>query len=584
MQSPVIRRLCFLLLGLLAGHARADVIPGTGVLEGAVTADAPFKAAKVIARNADRRMTYLVYTAGGRYRAINVLPGSYELTVEKQGFAVDARRVEVKVGESVSTDFKLRPDTLAEQVQGGRVTAGYDEIYPPGAGRVVLEATCMRCHGKSFIAQRAGLEAAGWNALIDVMMSMKVGGTDRSVLPPGTLTPERRAVLVEYLGRHLGPGTPARSLRVDESVELDERALSSAMWIQYAVAQPRTPAGDPRKFQETYFDLKGNVWITETTKGSPAINRLDPRTQTWSWFPVTNVEWYPHGLAVDPVDGSVWWAGRGVDVVRLDPSTGKFTPYGDLSSTQRWGGHTPAFDSKGDLWYTLIFDNQVGKWDRKTKTVTHWDIPNKGGQPYGMLIDQQDRIWFAELLGCRVTQFDPSTERFTEYVSPSSPCRVRRPGLDSKGRIWFGVYDSGKLDMVDPRTGRITEYDIDRFAEPYEAWADPDDKIWMSDGGRGGVLIRFDPETKTFTNYPGIELTDMPKIAITREGAVWYNNRGAAARGRAPAAVGVLYPDVNKMTSFEPYYAIKDGRAVGSGSPRPAPATPVRTTQVGAGH
>ena len=128
---------------------------------------------------------------------------------------------------------------------------------------------------------------------------------------------------------------------------------------------------------------------------------------------------------------------------------------------------------------------------------------------------------------------------------------------------------SGKLDMVDPKSGRITEYAIDRFAEPYEAWADPQDRIWMSDGGRGGVLIRFDPDTKHFTNYPGIELTDMPKIAITREGAVWYNNRGAATGRRAPAAVGVLFPDVEAMKSFEPYYAIQDGRAVGSGSPRP---------------
>ena len=56
-------------------------------------------------------------------------------------------------------------------------------------------------------------------------------------------------------------------------------------------------------------------------------------------------------------------------------------------------------------------------------------------------------------------------------------------------------------------------------------------------------------------------------VAITREGAVWYANRGAAARGRAPAAVGVLYPDMNKMTSFGAYYAVKDGRAVGNGSP-----------------
>lgn len=581
MMSIAIRVLSVLLFGLLAGVARGAVLPGTGSISGTVTADAPFKAAKVYARNADRHMFYLVYTAGGRYRAINLLPGSYEVGVEKTGFASTPRSVEVKAGEPLVVDFKLRPLSAEEQARASRESASYDEIYPPDAGREVLEATCIRCHGKSFISQRAGLEAPAWNALVGAMMSFTVKGTDRPVLPPGLITPERRKLLVGYLAKHLGPGTSPRSLRVDDNIELDERALASAMWIQYSVAQARTPAGNPRKFQETYFDLKGNVWVTETTKGAPAVNRLDPRTQKWSWYPLPNAEWYPHGITVDPIDASVWWAGRGVDVVRLDPATGRWKPYGDISDTQRWGGHTPVFDSRGDLWYTMIFDNQLGKWDRKTDTVKHWDVPNKGGQPYGALIDHQDRIWFAELMGCRVTMFDPRTEKFTEYVSPSSPCRVRRPGLDSKGRIWFGVYDSGKLDMVDPVSGRITEYDIDRFSEPYEAWADPDDRIWMSDGGRGGVLVRFDPETRKFTNYPGLELTDMPKIAITREGAVWYNNRGAAARGRAPAAVGVLYPDVSAMKSFEPYYAVQDGRAVGSGSPRPpVSATAAHATSV----
>jgi virginiamycin B lyase len=562
----IAKSVCLLLLASFSNIALADVLPGTGSLAGTVTADAPFQAAKVHARNADRRMTYLVYTAKGRFRAINVLPGTYEVTVEKPGFVNQVRKVVVKAGAVETVDFALR--TGQNQDGTGKLTASYDEIYPPGAGRDILERSCSMCHGKSFIAQRAGLDANGWNALIAVMMSHRVPGTDIPTLPPGLITPETQPVLVDYLSRHLGPGKPVRELRLDDSIELDESALASAMWIQYSVAQPKTASGGSRKFQEPYFDMDGNVWLTEPSPGTPAIVKLDPRTQKWTSFPLPNVDWYPHGITVDPVDGSVWWAGRGVDVARLDPKSGKFKAYGDLSNTQRWGGHTPVFDSKGDLWYTLLYQSAFGKWDRKTDKVTHFGTPNKGGKPYGALIDQQDRFVASELSGCRLTRFDPKSEKFDEFISPSAPCLNRRPGIDSKGRLWYGVFNEGKLGMVD-QAGKITEYPIDRFAEPYEASADPSDKIWMSDGGRGGVLVRFDPETKRFTNYPGWETTDMPKVAISREGAVWYTNRGVSARGRAPAAVGVLYPDMNKMTSFGAYYAVKDGRAVGNGSPRP---------------
>jgi virginiamycin B lyase len=571
----IVRNVCLLLLAAFANAALADVIPGTGSLSGLVTAESPFQAAKVYARNADRHMTYMVYTAKGRFRAINVVPGSYSVTVEKPGFATESREVVVKAGAEAAVDFKLRKDQ--GNAQNGDLTATYDEIYPPGAGRDVLESTCSMCHGKRYIAQRAGLDADGWDALITVMTAQVVPGTKIPTLPPGLLTPEKRRVLVEYLSRNLGPGKPVRELRTEDSTMLEESALASAMWIQYSVANPKTAAGTWRKFQEPYFDMKGNVWITEPSPNAPAIVRLDPRTQTWTSFPLSNVDWYPHGITVDPVDGSVWWAGRGVDVVRLDPASGKSKAYGDLSDTQRWGGHTPVFDSKGDLWYTLLYQSAFGKWSRSTDSVSHYEIPNKGGKPYGVLVDQQDRVVAAELAGCRLTRLDPKSGTFAEFVSPSAPCYNRRPGLDSKGRLWYGVFNAGKLGVIEPDTAKIIEYPIDRFAEPYEASADPQDKIWMSDGGRGGVLVRFDPETKKFTNYPGLETTDMPKMAITREGAVWYANRGAAARGRAPAAVGVLYPDMNLMTSFGAYYAVKDGRAVGNGSPihaaRPARAS-----------
>ena len=41
----------------------------------------------------------------------------------------------------------------------------------------------------------------------------------------------------------------------------------------------------------------------------------------------------------------------------------------------------------------------------------------------------------------------------------------------------------------------------------------------------------------------------MPKVSITRDGAIWYNPRSSDR-----AAVGVLYPDVSKIQTLAAYF------------------------------
>ena len=69
---------CFLAALLRTGAATsaraAEAIEGTAVLWGTVTAEVPFTAAQVYARNLDENMLYTVFTGGGQYRAINLMP------------------------------------------------------------------------------------------------------------------------------------------------------------------------------------------------------------------------------------------------------------------------------------------------------------------------------------------------------------------------------------------------------------------------------------------------------------------------------------------------------------------------------
>src|SRR5712671_2550968 len=83
-------------------------LAGLASVSGSVTSPAPFKAAKVYFRNTERRMQYMVYTAGGKYQAQNLLPGNYEMRVEAPHQASPAVKVTLKGGANPPVNAALR--------------------------------------------------------------------------------------------------------------------------------------------------------------------------------------------------------------------------------------------------------------------------------------------------------------------------------------------------------------------------------------------------------------------------------------------------------------------------------------------
>src|ERR671934_137483 len=84
--TPALLALGCVLAAPSIAAADGPSIPGTGAVSGTVTAGKPFTAAQVYLRNAEKGVTFMVYSAGGKYQAINLYPGEYELTVGRRGF------------------------------------------------------------------------------------------------------------------------------------------------------------------------------------------------------------------------------------------------------------------------------------------------------------------------------------------------------------------------------------------------------------------------------------------------------------------------------------------------------------------
>ena len=140
----------------------------------------------------------MVWSSGGRYRAVNLFPGRYEVTVRKAGWAADRQTVTLEPGESKTLDLALREETARPVRQGefgftssantdARLVS-YDELYPREPGRELLERQCMYCHGRNFFPNKQYPEVT-WNTFIDVMLGLGAAADRGAMIPAGTLSP-----------------------------------------------------------------------------------------------------------------------------------------------------------------------------------------------------------------------------------------------------------------------------------------------------------------------------------------------------------------------------------------------------------
>jgi streptogramin lyase len=537
--------------------AYAAAIAGMGTISGMVKAPKEFKAAKVFARNVDKNITYMVFTENGRFRAVDLFPGNYEVSVAKNGFTGgDVQKITIKAGGNTTVDLSLQAGpTLANQGKRPGLPKNvpllsYDELYPPGEGRTIIEKTCIRCHGGDFLPSKQW-SAAQWNAGIDLMQSTTTDFPARispTSVPQG-ISPQERETLVAYLVKNFGPDSQLRGLEVPE-MPVDEEALGKAMFIEYHL--PALANNDqPRRFHDPHLSKNGDVWYTDTT--AMQIGKLDPRTGIFTDYPIRNPNARGHGITQDAA-GQIWYSGH-TAFGRVDSRTGEMTFYPYESEPGKPShGNTPVVDSKQNVWTTLMYSNELAKWDRKTEKVSKFKLPTPYSSPYGADIDKNDNIYVAEWFGCKIAKFDTKTEKWAEYLPTTKPCTMRRVSVDFSGMVWYALDSVGKIGMVNPNTGQVVaEYTIPlRGSYPYDIKADHLGNMWIADSGQGGALIKFDTKTAKFTYYPAVQRTDMPKIEVSGENSIWYTTRGADA-GKDQAA-GVLYPDMTKITTLGAYY------------------------------
>ena len=381
----------------LTGIGLQAEVPGTASLSGTVTASQPFTAAQVYVRNVDRGIVHMVYTNAGRYRAVALFPGTYEVSASTKRLESDVRTVTVGAGDAAEIDLALGAlsgDAPPLVIPAGRTAmesgaagafeyAGYDEIYPPGPGRAVAEQVCMVCHGENFFPARPGTERQ-WMTWIDHMVGSTLGEQDPTRYAQGLLSfrasmfrfgRQDRDDLLAYAVENFGPDSKRRRVRIEQQTPVDEEALGKAMYIEYYLAKdgPGEGVNDPRWArdrvarygQDPRFDADGNVWLVD--RGVPhRLVKLDPRTGGQWEVPLSDPRNGNHEILIDP-SGLIWLPehrGRtGAKEKRLlgfNPETEKFEHQIPMdpttwcatrrSSCSRWRWTRRATSTSGGSW------------------------------------------------------------------------------------------------------------------------------------------------------------------------------------------------------------------------------------------
>ncbi|WP_181008381.1 carboxypeptidase regulatory-like domain-containing protein [Sphingomonas montanisoli] len=554
--------------GLGAVGAHAAQLPGMGEMTGSVKAAKAFKSAKVYAFNKDRQIKYMVFTENGAFRATNMYPGTYTVTIDKPGLKAAPATITIEPGKTATLNIAAKTAPVAPTYIGGQVYPDteiqpYNKIYPAGAGRDIIERTCQGCHTvqlfpynvkRTYPTGRNLKDKAAWAITVDRMHKgpafgeRGVGYWDAKLLKPG-----EREVLIDYLAKNFGADSKPRVVQQElPDPPLDEKMLGKAQYITYFFPNV---AGKPDRFTQQIDFCKGEVYIAD--RGLPGLVKLDPTTGKH-----VDIVGHGggHGITTDENCG-IWYTGE--TIRHYDPSTDKHDSY-VIEKGAGLGSITTMFNTKGDLWMAMLGAGKIAKWERTTDTVKYWDLPQPGltygkSRPYGLVLDQKERVWFGEYHKSSIGMFDPATETYKSFrLTPLAPTNIRRLGVDSKGHVWASTWGrpnlvkGGSMFELDPESGKVTEYPIGiPYTNPYDTKPDEQDNVWAS---TDNYLIRIDAKTRKMTRYPAPSRTDIPMMTIGRNGGVWFTDRGAGQSGAYGGTASVLYPDKDAITEFAAYF------------------------------
>jgi len=498
--------------------------------------------------------------SSGRYLMTTAQHGPLKLRARAALSADDTAALEIPSSDAqVAHDFSLRALTSAQEISDSLPASAHIARvkFPTKVQREVFQLDCVECHQTGAPATRKVRSLQEWEALLP---SMLIGAEYTSNLHVKDYA--------KALHRAFdGTPTPNR-----EHLQIDTDALKSRIteWkLPHALAAHDTEYYAPTA---TFFtvdmyidDLYATDTKTNVTTIIPVPAMSVPVGGTFAGqkdvpLYVKNIRHGLHSLVAGS-DGLYYMTGAiGGDIVTFDPAKQKFLdayPVGHGAEV----GHTPRFDSKGILWFTLYASNQVGRFDPKTKQMTVIDLPKSWAHKeiverpsavYGLDINPIDgSVWYTKLYANQIGRIDPNTLQVQEWTPPVFG--PRRGRFDKDGGFWIPGFGDGTIARLDTRSMKYAIHRIPTLAPneveaPYAVAVEPKTQnVWVSTN-ISDRMFRYEPASERWTAYP------MPTRGLVTRDVVFIAD-GRVCGASNPWAVpspGLVEGDMDSIVCLQP--------------------------------
>jgi len=425
-------------------------------------------------------------------------PGTYRLRARLLGWQEIEAPVTLVGRQPSLKDFTLTTlDNANDQLPASQFLSLILPQFPSPTVRGDFTLSCGNCHQIAGPRFREDKSTADWGTVVTTM---------ESFLPP--YHAETRPLILPILLNTFGPGVTLPKLPIPPAPSGD---VLRATLYEYGL--PYGPGGST-DFSSCHDLALGTDGVVYNDSG---IQWINPRTAEHGVFPMNGGG---HSLQRDH-DGNLWITQPDRDTLtKLDVHSGAFTyyPLPKIGDDQGSYPHTLRFDSQGDIWFTLAKSNHMGHFDPATADFAYYRLPTADPAetglsipvPYGCDVAPDGNIWFSQLFGQRIGRVDPNTGAVTAWKPPFYGPRRLRVGAD--GIVWVPGYGSGVLGRFDPATERWKVYDLPtgiagppgygNSEQPYALNTNRSTgDVWIT-GSASDTLIRFTPTGEQFNAYP----------------------------------------------------------------------------------
>jgi virginiamycin B lyase len=247
-------------------------------------------------------------------------------------------------------------------------------------------------------------------------------------------------------------------------------------------------------------------------------------------------------------------------IIEFNPETKEWTNH---NMNEGYYPHTLRVDSDDNVWFTLALSNQVGMFNRATKTFKFFDLPSRSLKetltinlmgvlfklmswglpignwasvdrdstgvplPYGIDIAPDGGIWFARLHADSIGRIDPKTDKIKMIDTPfKGPRRLR---IDNEGGIWVTAFPESQIVRFDQEKEEFEFFDLPvkplGSETPYSLNIDHKRSIVWVNGNTSDSLYAYYYKEKRWQHYPmAKKVTFTRDVEIAPNGTVYTTN------------------------------------------------------------